>query len=232
MTGLNLNTSITGDRVVLNRALRVVYNWISELLSDLVGVHLLGPAFALAMLEFQSFEEDWTEGSLTHPPTVMRFSLIQDELRDLGWLDAVLGPRHLWAEVQPHSPKALVAGWPLDKRLIELVAAKIPTYFATCQEVVRNVFSARAFGPANFNADDAELRSLLECYLPPAERVRPDGTATPFPPESIINSCWLFWAEGTPGWSDHQDDRYESRALLGRLLFKALELSRIRSRMS
>ena len=42
VAGLSLNVSSTGDRLILNRAMMVFSDWIGELLSDLVGVHLLG----------------------------------------------------------------------------------------------------------------------------------------------------------------------------------------------
>ncbi len=230
VAGLPLDVSSTSDRLILNRAMKVFSDWIGELLSDLVGVHLLGPAFAFALLEFQGLEEDPSEGSLTHPPSVMRHHLIQEELRSLDWLDSVLKPRHLWEDAAAYNPRPIVSGWPLEKKLVELIADKIAGFFGACQQVVRNLFAGRSFTAAQFQADEPQMRPLLEHYIPPAESVRPDGAATPFSPESVMNACWLFWAEDTPGWQNG-DSPYQKRLLLGRLMLKGLEVSRIRSRL-
>lgn len=232
ITQLKFDQSKTGDRVLLRRAMGVFYSWIAELLSDLVGVHLLGPAFALAMIEFQGFEEDPSEGSLTHPPTDIRQYLIQEELRALGWFDNVLTPGQLWAEMGPYAARKVVDTWTFEKKLAELMADKISAYLPACQLVVRNLFSGKSFKPTQFQTDDTPMRSLLENYIPPAESPRADGTASPFSAESIINGCWLFWSEDTPGWAATKDNPYESRLLLGRLLLKALEVSRIRIRLT
>ncbi len=160
-SGVPLDLTLTGDVAQLNRAMTTLYSWLGELVSDLVGVHLLGPAFALASLEFNGFDDDPAQGSPTHPPTLIRLKLIEDELGYLGWMDEVLLKRGLWKPVPAFTPKAIGTHWPLDAKIVELVAANIIPFLSTCAAVVRAFFNDRSFKPEPYLLAEEHLLSCL-----------------------------------------------------------------------
>ena len=68
-------------------------DWRFELLCDLFGLVLFGPAFAAAhrmILEPLTAPEDYSVESSTHPPYPLRKRLIADAMKSLGWLDPVV----------------------------------------------------------------------------------------------------------------------------------------------
>ena len=138
-----------------------------------------------------------------------------------------LTSRGLWPATPAFVPNAIDPTWPLDRRLFELLAPKAPGFISECQAVVRVVFLGKEFLPADLTATETEQAFFIDSLIPPGEHVGIDGSAAPFSPESIINSCWLFWAGGAASWVGLGGPE-RKRDLLSRLMFKALESSRIR----
>ena len=228
-SGLGLDLSATSDSLLATRILAIFDNWLRELISDLVGVRLLGPAFALAAVELSDVNEEPGQGSTTHPPSSMRLHLIQSELDSLGWLKAVLEPRLLWETRSPHVGMPIDPAWPFEVRAFELIAQEVQLYIPACQQVIRNPPGIPQTSSVEYLSDEPEMRELLTGTIPPGEKLNADRSVTAYAPDEIINACWLFWAEGTPNWSTMTP--YENRLVLGRLMLKALEISNLRSRL-
>jgi hypothetical protein len=225
-----LHSALNSNDAQVDAALQLLFEWVGELVSDLSGVHLLGPAFALAMREFFEFENDPTQGE-SHPPTLMRLDLIHMELQHLKWIEQVMEPRGIWPDVPALAPPVILTGSSSEERIIEAVHQQVMKYLDACREIVRELFHGQSFSGSAFTPVESALADLLTNHLPPAESVRSDGSSIGYSPECIINACWIFWATGADGWKAAGYSDYDKRALLGRLMLKALEITRIRTRL-
>jgi hypothetical protein len=228
--GLGLDLALTTDSFVADRAMSVFDSWLREIICDIVGVRLLGPAFAFAALEITGIKEEQSLGSPTHPPAAMRLNVVQQELESVGWLDTLLRPRSLWEDCPPYIARAIDPSWPLDIKAYELIAQRIIQFVPSCQAVIRAIPTLPATDPNRYLTDEPEMRGLITGLVPPGERVSGDGTTSVFSPYEIINACWMFWAEGTPGWDTSSP--FENRLTLGRLMLKALEIEMLRRRLT
>ena len=63
----------------------IIRKWLDELVSDIISIHLFGPAYLFAFSEFVISRSDVTKYSPTHPPPFIRIKCMLKLMKELGF---------------------------------------------------------------------------------------------------------------------------------------------------
>lgn len=204
---------------------KILENWIHESLADMIGLHLLGPAYLFTFIYwiqlFQSHQVDDPE----HPCNSNRLKLMLDGAGNLGWQDLLRQETpSVWERARRTCQLQRQEGDYQYDAATECLAVLGQTIF----DVVRDVCSTATYQVATFASCKKDIVDLLEHGIPPAEILdSTSGRFHQFDAISILNAGWLFYEKGTPTWEDRfaQLDPIKRGELLNRLLTKAIEVS-------
>jgi len=216
--------------------LKTIQSWYSELIADLVGIRLFGPACLLAFS--QVILHALNEPGLGHPMPAMRLQLMLSLLEELGFLDTVApsGEREREGSLPPpyrsvfSSYKEFLRKYKQDpgESFYFLVAESV----RAVQDNIKNEVSLM-LGPQTYGATDNTplinaLADRLKHLVPPGEAYLKGQHRIP-DVVSILNAGWLVYS------TDHMDDIYnllsmtnpqakaEVKQKLNGLLSKAIE---------
>jgi len=73
--------------LILERAARATRNWVAELVSDVLSVHVFGPASLFAFSDIVPVLHPLDQPDVTHPPARLRMRVMLEELKRLGYVD-------------------------------------------------------------------------------------------------------------------------------------------------
>ena len=231
-------------------------NWLSEIFSDLMAVHLFGLAAILSMYEvaimFKSMDKI-ENSSRFYPPWRYR---IRKMYQELPWpelikkSDEIVKKNNAYKKIQ----SAIINiknefQSEIDIKKDEDEINKIPLYKIVCSSVEEILPKANAYIKEELSKRNVETflsdkKSLLRIYnlclrldhhLPP-NAIETDDLSNPQIPDmfEIINSGWFYKVAylndtGLSSAEDY-DDYLKKTELLNRLVFKAFELRDISSK--
>lgn len=216
---------------------KILAEWIDELISDAWSVWLMQPAslFAIHALDpLQSASDD-------HPPGYLRFNIMLECLRRMGFMDIAEEEewlKNIFNKIESDGNQS---------KITQKDALHYQIPFATLENVLDKIVdhvmeNATDAAEEEINPDDFAQKWLSEQH-PLIERllnyVPPDcleGTIgddlIPADLSSIINAGWSvyfgYWSQFCEGLSAGDlNAQYDARKKLNRLLLKAIELSSI-----
>jgi hypothetical protein len=156
---------------------RIVKNWTEELLGDLLGTHLIGPAFLLALERISVGISDYDAIDEEHPPLRLRRSLMKKYL-DSHMPHIASDPVwHRYLMDEPRSRRRQGAAWSAATKICERM-------FQTLTDVVRNVES-----PLSDAVDVSKHLSIVEAYL---DELIPPSLAFNFSAGRIGSAFWFL----------------------------------------
>jgi len=219
---------IQADLDIMERVIStngILEHWIHESLADMIGLHLLGPAYLFIFIHWiqplQSHQTDDDE----HPCDSYRLKLIFDGAENLGWQDLIRQETPaVWERAQRISRLERQEGDYRHDAAAECLSILRQTIF----DVAENACGGATYQPTTFTACKENINALLEHGIPPAEILDSEsGRFRQFDAISILNAGWLFYERGFPTWEGRFNhfDLIKRGEFLNRLLTKAIEVS-------
>ena len=212
--------------------LDVTYRWYLEVLSDVFGIYLLGPASFLAFSEI-SLQMLHTP-SFSHPPPHLRLTWMLKLLRRLSYLDQkdqsgnVTSPGRLDPQSKAHFEKwdVFLSTNPLPRLdpLYECVMKCVLQAMDDIQRAVEAVIANNGYTAQQFETEVGPLVERILRLVPPSE-----GDSVPNPSfESIMNTGWVVRTTRLSDLHDvlsasEQDEQANVYKTLNALLYKAVE---------
>lgn len=198
---VDLNGQLQLDPTRMQKYWSVIFSWLQELASDRIAVHLLGPAFALAWLDYTVAMNDCGAGG-THPSPANRVDVLWSWLSDSSnpWFETMVD------RVEPRIP------WVGSVRSEEDLSSASPDQPADAEEAVRGVTQlllphVSAVVDQVFDSDNLERQAsdfvakadeafeLLGKGVPPGE-VLIEGTYSALLDSTTLLVGWMFLLEG------------------------------------
>jgi hypothetical protein len=239
---IDSNGQLQMDPVKLKGWWSVVTSWLEEFAADRIAVHLVGPAFVLAWLDFTVASND-NNPAQSHPSTANRVEEMVSWLAGTAWAPTIANrvePRTPWIGAVRGSADLRTANLAAPADVGEALRAAAAILLPHLAQAVDAIFDADGL---TRQAKDFEEKAdaVLELYrvaIPPGEVLcGPEGQQQLMAPlESTILLCgWLFLLDGLEvEWGGMIDGETaaESRQKLTRLLnehvSKALEICILR----
>lgn len=230
------------DPVKLKKWWSIVTSWLEEFAADRIALHLVGPAFALAWLDFTVASEDDNPGE-SHPSTANRVEEMFGCLAASNWAQTVVTmvePRSPWIGAVRASADLHTANQATPADIPEALRGATAILLPHVAQAVDDIFGSDSL---KLQAEDFETNAdaVLELYrlaIPPGEVLSgPTGQqALAAPLESTILLCgWLFLLNGLEaewgGMADGEtevESRQKLSCLLNEHVSKALEISILR----
>ncbi len=181
----------------------VVRSWVEELVCDIIGLYLFGPAFLFAQLFFLPVTGDLDSPSLTHPPTRMRLVLM---IHTLSGTDRGLGFRlstdpDLQVLLEPHR-KSLTARNPLPTGFYRPAFDAVRASQDMIVRKVRTIFQANPYKGLKYSVAEFEnrVRGLLKAFAEglPGNSYWDESTNTLEHLDNIVsclNAAWLMYEQ-------------------------------------
>jgi hypothetical protein len=215
-----------------------VQKWLTEIVSDLIGTMLLGPAFVFTLLNLLSRIQDPDACTTDYPSTRMRARICIEELErreypemfatlasqtDLKGLGDEFSKSYMslkqFASSHPQLSPAIASH--LDNIVFDLLQRHLPTI----KDEVGLILGEIGFRSSTFKEEVPQLVAKLTALVPPCE-IRIGEAANV---ASITNSGLLFMETSAIERIRNllKDDVIDARQNVNALTFKAIELSNI-----
>ncbi|MDZ4063467.1 MAG: hypothetical protein U1E22_02260 [Coriobacteriia bacterium] len=219
----------------------IVFSWLQEFASDRIAIHLLGPAFVLAWLDYTVAMDDNGDGE-THPSPANRIDVLWSWLRadSNPWSDTIvsrLEPRIPWVSAVRSKENLMSASidWPADPKEAIRGAAKI--LLPHIAAVVDGVFPSDSLlsQASDYSEKADEAFELLGKGVPPGE-VLVNGSYSALLDSTALLVGWMFLLDGLDTqWGDFVEKADQSAkhhaisCLLDEHVAKAAEVIALRS---
>jgi len=209
----------------INKINDVLISWTHEVLADLVGIELLGPAHLFSFIYLITPSGSHQRDDPEHPCDSYRLKLMINAIGKFGWEETMKEAPAAWEIAQ--SLSQLERERDLDFRF-DAAAECLPILEPTLFEIASTFCSDAIYSPSTFELYKRQMFALLARGIPPSEML--DAGAKEFrqfDAASILNAGWLCYEKGFPGWDEQFSSltAVERKQLLNRLLTKAIELS-------
>lgn len=215
--------------------LRTIQSWYSELVADLLGARLFGPACLLAFS--QVILHALNEPGPSHPMPAMRLQLMLSLLEELGFLDTIPPTGKKREGTLPPSYRSLFSRYkeflskyeqaPSDS-FYALVAQSVRAVQDSIKGEVSRLLKPKTYGATEYTPLITALAARLKHLVPPDEANLKGQHGIP-DVVSILNAGWLVYS------TDHMADicnllsmtnpqaKAEVKQKLNGLLSKAIE---------
>jgi hypothetical protein len=239
---VDANGQLQMDPVKLKGWWSIVTSWLEEFAADRIAVHLVGPAFALAWLDFTVASTDDNPGQ-SHPATANRVEEMAAWLENTPWAPNMVNrvqPRTPWIGAVRGAADLRTASQTAPADVGEALRGATAILLPHLAQAVDAIFDSNNLRD---QADDFERNAdaVLELYrlaIPPGEVLSgPEGKQQLLAPlESTILLCgWLFLLDGLEiewgGMADGENAaelRQRLTCLLNEHVSKALEICILR----
>ena len=213
-----------------NQASRVLENWMHEVLADLIGMHLLGPAHLFAFMHFIGHIGVYQRDDPEHPCSAYRMKLMLKAARVLGWESTLQETPMAWQEAQR------IAQLPRESGNFRFDAADqcLPIIEPALFELAGETCRSATYKPKVFASEKDQMLSLLSHGIPPVEVLVSRQGKRKFrvsAPVTILNVGWFCYESSFPGWDQKfpKLTTIERGQVLDRLIIKAMEISFVKS---
>lgn len=229
-----------GETDAADKTLEVLLRWLSEIISDLLAIHMFGPCAFESFARVSLFASPLNESSETHPDPVLRLSLMFQELSYLGYL----APRRLPTNAQRANTLGLrqyLREWqkmlqiqvtPTDsvEELVRRVISR-PNSVRAIQDAVRSHTTVNSYSVEQYADEVPMLTRAFQSGTPSAERIHLQSrTVVPATTAGILNAGFSVWREHRTEfvgeYQDPNNDQDSTLPFLSRLLLKAVEARR------
>lgn len=175
-----------------------IKHWMVELVCDLFGLAIFGPAFAAAhrtYLEHSCKTEYEIEiGKASHPAYAIRRKVLVGALRVRGWLDPVTGPE----DGPPHGAELRLINYVGEDRFPDWATVFTDEQIGEALNLIANHFESNGISVAR-RPDGKALSDLvgrISFHLPPIrERIDEGGVSTTEQVllEEQLYAGWTYW---------------------------------------
>lgn len=227
---------------VLVKALQLVNRWIQELVADVVGVCLLGPAMILAfepiVLALQSLDRE--HGA--YPPPRVRLSIMLKQLETIASVNdwgrtsaTVNGNAYVVESVKEHfAHLQALASLPVGEAknpYVRLGLRAVERSWPHIQQKVGELSGNNWYWQPEYIRDAFRLTELLTYDLPPSEFPE-GGTRLTLPSmQAILNAGWFYFlsyrADNQYFRNHLRGDVYDQFLRINRLVAKAIEVVQV-----
>ena len=213
-----------------------ITNWLEELGSDAIGFALFGPAYLFALIQLVVSFQLIHNASPSHPPNSLRVRLLLTMLGSFGKTNASL---EIFEDL-PIGLQQFAENWksncdPLDLPepiwvvIVNAVLGAIDAMGKIAIEVIgKSVYVNDQILTIN------PLRELVVAGIPPNELIDVKNESFTYPGMiHILNAGWQVLLSDMENFArtfgkDYKSNKVESKAMLNRLILKAVELDNIR----
>lgn len=218
---------------VVEKCAAITENWVKEFVVDLLALHLLGPAYFFAFLEWAAIIGFESAGSPSHPSLNWRLKVMMEELRNMGYLShafritKIRGLLEIWQKEL--SKKNLV---PQDECSV-IVYHTLEKHLPRIYEGIRRETGSFSYSSARYERSVPPIvRIIQKGILPVQHWDEKETTFGYFEIQDILNAGWqvykvemrsfceLFSAKGT-------NKEQNARQTLSHLILKAIESAQI-----
>ena len=219
--------------------------WYKELVSDVFGIHLFGPAYFCSFAEIGLSFSLLNEASLEHPPALMRLKLMMSVLKDLGFLDYSQDVARTTDSVDNINYYKFFENWKkfLDTNqgiptnsLYCLISKSASAVHKDIKDKVKEFIKDNGYSADQFKSEVPPLIERVLKLIPPNEIIFKSNKDTKIPDFiSIVNSCWIVYSVkmfslhnllGTKTW----EEKFQVKTMLNNLALKAIEYNTINKR--
>jgi hypothetical protein len=240
----------------IDQAQKRARSWFTEIACDLLAFDIVGPGYALALLEFARPHNAWLYAPYwrkydTYPSVALRLSILAEELGRFSLADS--------NATEP---------WPVVRAVFENAIASVPAIpqstddeavytLALCDSALKAVRSAvpglirhARYPPQRFRRDVSVVWKKLENHIAPSERVRHrsqegrfpspwvkgDRWSVPIDWRSIVNVGYIHWLHHHPNdlaptFRERAIDAEERRKAFSIRIYGSVELSELQREM-
>jgi len=226
------------EALIYDRIVKQTKNWLTETVSDLVGIRLLGPAFLFSLLNFLVRINNPDACSSEYPSARMRTRVLLQELENFGYHETFKeltapGPMsesasefyHAYGTIRDYILQAKLLT-PPRSRLDEIVLRVLEKYLPEMKKEVSAAMGSIGYSNMDFRTDIPPLIDALRVLVPPCET----RIGEPAKIASVVNSG-LFFLETSEVEKllklIDDPDILSVRSKVNALTFKAIELSTI-----
>ena len=225
-----------------SQLLRSIQSWYKELVSDVFGIHLFGPAYFCSFTELGLSFSLLNDASLEHPPALMRLKLMMSVLKNLGFLDYSQDMDRTTNSVDNINYYKFFENWEkfLDTNeslfsnpLYYLISQSVSTVHTDIKGKVKEFIKDNGYSADEFRSEVPPLIERVLKLIPPNEIISKNNEDTKIPNfVSIINSCWMVYSVkmhslydllGTETW----EEKFQVKTMLNNLALKAIEYNTI-----
>ena len=226
-----------------SRVLKSIQFWYGELVSDVLGIHLFGPAYFCSFAEIGLSFSLLNEASLEHPPALMRLKLMISVLKELGFLDFFQDMAQVtdsadninyykffenWNELLDANQKNLTN--PLDY----LTNESVSLVHEDIKDKVKQFIKNNGYSTDKFKSEVPPLIKRILKLIPPNEIIFQSGKNIKLPNFiSIVNAGWIVYSVkmqslynllGTKTW----EEKFQAKTMLNNLILKSIEYDTIK----
>ena len=215
--------------VFINKCVTVLKEWLSEIVSDLMAIKFIGPAFFFSFFYLSITSNSMEKIADNYLCPALRFSYLMDELEHLGYFKRKIFRPHL-EEIRSFLSNT--------KNHIQKKMEKTPEYKIVIN-AIENGLKKRIIqnkvenAIKNLSLNNEEMLNymideLILKGIPPTE-IKNESIASP---EMIINSGWLTFLSKKKELfkltsAKNNEEKAISLSILNELLLKAIESSEI-----
>lgn len=213
----------------------IIRKWLDEIVSDIIGLYLFGPAFIFALAEFSLSMQDVEKYAESHPPLFLRLKNLMElyiELdlnKELDKYPQVKRRIEYYNEIAKKSFETPTENRQTIRNII-LERGTVSLFKLARETVERKLNPSREI----YDIEDCEAAVLLfRNLIPGNELLLEDKTTRPINPISIINAAWIVRINFIDELYKllQKNDHPSVRAILDQLTLKALELQEFHRRM-
>jgi hypothetical protein len=216
-----------------------ITSWVEEIVCDVIGIHLFGPAFYFAYVYFLISFSRLDHASRSHPPIRLRLKHMSDLMERLY---PHLEPVDLWPTITKSIKEwKEICGAPVSqKAFFDQIAVETLTDPNNFEMILREVGSKMVGLPVytakSLERDLQNIQPLILSLIPPGE-VGAFGSTTGIDIASILNIGWIVYLSKLDDFRaklPSGKDLSETDVViqLQALILKSLEIAEIRSTYS
>ena len=237
-------TEVTLDKFILKEHVvsqnteefaKIIRKWLDEIISDIIALHLFGPAFLFAIAEFSIVRQDFKKYSEEHPPIFIRLKNLMscfDELRlsqDLKDYEHVMQRLQFYREISTGTfesedlTMSNITNMILERGIINLF------------EPAKTIINSR-LKPLKKICDFADIKHAVRAFrnlIPGNEVLNKDLTSRTIGAVSILNAAWIVRINFIDELYNMlaKTERARVRSILNELTLKSLDLQSFHDKM-
>jgi hypothetical protein len=217
-------------------ALRLSTSWIEELVSDMIAIHLVGPAYFYAFTELIS-PERLSVGVRDHPPSEWRIKLLGDELEYCGYtkVDAQLAQYvKKWSDYGSDTSNISSRTQPIERALENIARDAVQKVVLNIKENVRQAVKNNEYSLELYVKELPPILSMLKNAVPPIEIMdNKSSSSSSLDMVSILNGGWKTKLYGMEALypllgAESETEKFEAKHKLNHWILHALEIREIK----
>ena len=209
-----------------SRITKTFKNWVHEVMADVIGLYLIGPAIMFSFLNIIEPMGAYQRDDDEHPCSVTRIKIMIGVLTRLRWSKIIRTEcPDIWQRAKD------IAKTEREKNTIFDAPDKcLPVVLDVIIGMIKKLCNKHAFKPNTFLSHKEDIYAILERAVPPVEMISVDTNnrrLSYFDAVSIINAGWFFYQKDFPSWENRFGKLafIEKGELLNRLLTKAIDIT-------